>query len=195
MTWHERVLKINKVIWTTKLRVIHTQISIPKQYQMIMSSVARVEFIKTKVIFMYHTKDVSNQVHYNSDHEIKSYSCSNSTTKMGKKKRFQIRAGISNRGKEILNLGRDYKSRQGGFQNGAGKDFDTPMLKIWNICAWANCDYSLLDAYWKVASMICNWNLHWGWPLINIAGQWFQQLDQVIFSKIIFWSVNLTLPF
>ena len=160
-----------------------------------MSSVARVKFIKTKVIFMYHTKDVSSQVHYNSDHEIKSYSCSNSTTKMGKKKRFQIRAGISNRGKEISNLGRDYKSGQGGFQNGAGKDFDTPMHKIWNICTWTNWDYSLLDAYWKVASMICNWNLHCGWPLINIAGQWFQQLDQVRFSKIIFWSVNLTLPF
>ena len=82
MTWQERVLKINKVIWTTKLRVIHTQISIPKQYQMMMSSVARVKFIKTKVIFRYHTKDVSNQVSSNSDHEIKSYLCSNSTTKM-----------------------------------------------------------------------------------------------------------------
>ena len=133
MTWQERVLKINKVIWTTKLRVIHTQISIPKQYQMTMSSVARIKFIKTKVIFMYHTKDVSNQVHYNSDHEIKSYSCSNSTTKMSKKKKkkkIQIRAGISNRGKEISNLGRDYKSGQGGFKMGQGKILTRLCLKF-----------------------------------------------------------------
>ena len=49
-----------------------------------MSSVAKVKFTKTKVIFRYHTKDVSNQVLSYSDHTIKSYSCSNSSTKMGK---------------------------------------------------------------------------------------------------------------
>ena len=37
-----------------------------------MSSVAKVKFIKTKVIFRYHTKGVSNQVSSNLDHEIKS---------------------------------------------------------------------------------------------------------------------------
>ena len=37
---------------------------------MMMSSVARVKFIKTKVILRYHTKGVSNQVSSNSDHEI-----------------------------------------------------------------------------------------------------------------------------
>ena len=64
----------------------HVQISISKQYQMIMSisSVARVKFIKTKVIFRYHAKSVSNQVSSNSDHEIKSYLCSNSSIKIGK---------------------------------------------------------------------------------------------------------------
>ena len=51
---------------------------------MMMSSVTRVKFIKTKVIFRSHTKVVSTQVSSNSDHEIKSYSCSNSNTKMGK---------------------------------------------------------------------------------------------------------------
>ena len=51
---------------------------------MMMSSVAWVKFTNTKVTFRYHTKGVSNQVSSNSDHEIKSYSCSNSTTKMGK---------------------------------------------------------------------------------------------------------------
>ena len=49
-----------------------------------MSSVARVKFIKTKAIFSYHTQGVSNQVSSNSDHKIISYSCSNSSTKMGK---------------------------------------------------------------------------------------------------------------
>ena len=35
-------------------------------------------------------------------------------------KRLQIHAGTSNRGKEISNRGRDYKSGQGGFQIGTG---------------------------------------------------------------------------
>ena len=48
-------------------RFIHVQVSIPKQYQMTISSVARVKFIKTKVISRYYTKDVSNQVSSNSD--------------------------------------------------------------------------------------------------------------------------------
>ena len=55
---------------------------------MMMSSVAGVRFIKTKVIFRYHTKDVSNQVSSYSDHEIKSYSCSNSGAKMGKNEKM-----------------------------------------------------------------------------------------------------------
>ena len=38
---------------------------------MMMPSVARVKFVKTKVTFRYHTKGVSNQVSSNSDHEIK----------------------------------------------------------------------------------------------------------------------------
>ena len=59
------------VIWTTKSRVIHVQISVPKQYQMMISSVARVKFIKTKIIFRYHSNGVANQVSSYSDHEIK----------------------------------------------------------------------------------------------------------------------------
>ena len=46
------------------------------------SSVARVKFIKTKAIFRYHTKGFLSYV--SSDLEIKSYSGSNSSTKMGK---------------------------------------------------------------------------------------------------------------
>ena len=60
-----------------------------------MSSVARVKFIKTKVIFGYQTKGVSNQVS-SSDHEIKSYSCSNSSTKMGKTKKWEKISGLQN---------------------------------------------------------------------------------------------------
>ena len=51
---------------------------------MIMSSVARVKFIKAKAIFRYHAKGVSDQVSSNSDHEIKSYFCSNSSIKIEK---------------------------------------------------------------------------------------------------------------
>ena len=54
---------------------------------MMMSSVASVKFIKTKVIFRNHTKGVSNQVSPNSDHEIKSYSCSNFSIKTRKKRK------------------------------------------------------------------------------------------------------------
>ena len=103
---------------------------------MIMSSLARVKFIKTRVIFRYHTKGISNQASSSSDQEIKSYSCSNSSTKVGKKRksgktfselqngtmrRLQIRArGITNRGsfRDFKSGQRDYKSRQ-GFQIGA----------------------------------------------------------------------------
>ena len=95
---------------------------------MIMSSVARIKFIKTKVIFRYHTKGFSNQVSSNSDHEIKSYSCSNSTTKMGKNEKvgeniLGYKTGQSEDYKlgqvlEITNRGkRDYKQGQlQGFQ-------------------------------------------------------------------------------
>ena len=46
----------------TKSRVIHVRILTPKQYQMMMSSVARVKCIKTKVTFRYHTRfQISNR--------------------------------------------------------------------------------------------------------------------------------------
>ena len=80
MTSQERVFKI----CMTKPRVIHVWFSILKQYQMMMSSVARVKFIKTEVIFRYHTRGISNQVSSNLDHKIRSYLRSNSNTKMVK---------------------------------------------------------------------------------------------------------------
>ena len=99
-TSQERLFKFNKVIYlaiipkvslikfhqnrTTKSRVIHVRISIPKQYQMMMSLGSVVKLIKTKAILRYHTKGVSDQVSSNLDHEIKSYSCSNSSAKMVK---------------------------------------------------------------------------------------------------------------
>ena len=68
---------------------------------------ARVKFIKTKVIFRYYTKGVSNQVSPISDLEIKSYSCSKSSTKMGKTKKWKKIFRVRKRGnKGITNLGR-----------------------------------------------------------------------------------------
>ena len=64
-----------------------------------MSSVARIKFMKVMVSFKHRTKGVSKQVSSNADHEIKSYSCSNCSTKMGKKRKV---------GKNILG----YKTRQ-----------------------------------------------------------------------------------
>ena len=74
---------------------------------MMMSSVSRVKLIKTKVIFRYHTKGVSNQVSLNLDHEIKGYLCSNSNTKMGKnEKKDKIFWVTKQSNKGITNWGR-----------------------------------------------------------------------------------------
>ena len=84
-----------------------------------MSSVARVKFIKTKVIFRCHTKGVSNQVSSNLDHEIKSYSCSNSSTKMGKNEKEGKKFRLQNRairGLQIWAGSTDYKSGQEGLK-------------------------------------------------------------------------------
>ena len=93
---------------------------------MMISSVARVKFIKTKAIFRYHTKGTSNQFSSNSDHEIKSYSCSNSSTKIAKNeeegKKFWVtklgNKGVTKRGK------RDFKSGK-GLQIGAEQCYST----------------------------------------------------------------------
>ena len=81
-----------------------------------MSAVARVKFIKTKVIFRHHTKGVSNQVSSNSNHEIKSYSYLNSGTKMGKnEKNGKMLLGYKKMGnKGVTNRGsfKDFKSGQ-----------------------------------------------------------------------------------
>ena len=74
------------------------------------SSVARIKLSKTKFIFRYHIKGVLNQFSLNSDKKIKSYSRSNSITKMGKNEKVGKHVlgrksvlGIKNQGK------RDYK--------------------------------------------------------------------------------------
>ena len=146
MTSQERVLKINKVIWTTKSRVIHAQISVLKQYQMMMSSVARVRFIKVTQSCLKpslikfgsrNQKFCIFKFHYQNGKKRKSWK-NFSVLQKGAMKGLKIRAGfrdyklgqeglqigaalgISNRGKKIANRGRDYKSGQEGFQNGAG---------------------------------------------------------------------------
>ena len=88
---------------------------------MIISSVARVKFIKTKVIFRYHTKGVSNQVSSYSDHEIKSYSCSDSSTKVGKTTKWEKFSGLQNGAMRGLQIGagfKDCKSGKEGLQIG-----------------------------------------------------------------------------
>ena len=77
---------------------------------MMMPSVARVKFIKTKVIFRYHTKGVSDQVSSNSDHEIKSFSCSNSSTKNGKNEIVgKKNSGLSNGAIRELQIGAGFR--------------------------------------------------------------------------------------
>ena len=61
------------------------------------------------------SKGVSNQVLSNSDHEVKSYSCSNSSTKMEKKQKNGTKfSGLQN--EEIM----DFKSGQKDYNSGQG---------------------------------------------------------------------------
>ena len=83
---------------------------------MMMSSVARVKFIKTKVIFRCHTKGLSNQVSPNLDHQIESYPCSNYNTKMGKNEKKEKIFWITIRGLQIGAGFRGYKLGQEGLQ-------------------------------------------------------------------------------
>ena len=92
MPSQERLFKINKVIFYLTYQKFHWQefqefqeLFMP-EFQYRSNAKSRIKFIKTRVIFRYHTKDISNQVSSNWDHEIKSYSCSNSSTKMWKTK-------------------------------------------------------------------------------------------------------------
>ena len=100
---------------------------------MMMSSVARVKFIKTKVIFRYHTKGVSNQVSSNSDYQIKSCSCSDSSTKIEKKRKSgkKILWITKHTNKRITNWDRS-KSRQEGLQKGAALGISILGKKITN---------------------------------------------------------------
>ena len=116
-----------------------------------MSSVARVKFIKTKVIFRYHTKGVSNQVSSYSDHEKLKVSYVQilvpkweKNKKVGKifwitKRRSR---GITNRGRflglqigvrGITNRGsfRDFKSRQRDYKSGQGFQIGAKRFQIW----------------------------------------------------------------
>ena len=100
---------------------------------MVMSSVATYKFIKTKAIFRYHTKGVTNQFHQSRITKSKVIHVHIAVPKWEKRKSeknflryktrqkgLQIGAAISNRGKEISDWGRYHKSGQGGFQIEAG---------------------------------------------------------------------------
>ena len=100
---------------TTKSRVIHVGISIPKQHEMIMPPVPRVKFIKTMVIFRCHTKGVSDQVSSNSVNKIKS------VLQNGAIRGLQIGADF-----------RDYKSGQEVLQIGAVLAISSQGEKIAN---------------------------------------------------------------
>ena len=113
--------------WTTKSRIIHVGFSIPRQYQMMMPSVAWVKFIKTKVIFRNHTKGVWNQVSSKSDHEIKSY-VQIPGSKWEKTKKWEKIFWVTQIGADF----KDYRSRQEGVQIEAALDISNQDKKITN---------------------------------------------------------------
>ena len=87
-----------------------------------MSSVVRVKFIKNKVIFNYHTKGVSNQVHQIWITKSKVIHVQIPVPKLEKRKSGKKLSALQNRAIRELQIGagfRDYKSRQEGLQIGA----------------------------------------------------------------------------
>ena len=71
-----------------------------------MSSMASIKLIQIIVIFRYYTKGVSNQVSSNSDYEIKSFSCSNSSIKIEKTIKWENIFLVTKQGnKQITNRG------------------------------------------------------------------------------------------
>ena len=76
-----------------------------------MSSVARVKFCKTKIIFRYHTKGISNQVSSNSATKSKVIHIQIPLPKWEKTKKWENVFWVTKRGnKGITNRGkRDYK--------------------------------------------------------------------------------------
>ena len=116
-------------------RVIHVRIAILKQHQMMMSSVAKVKFIKTKLILRYHIKSVSNQVSSNSDHKAITFSCSNSSTKVGRNEKVKRFSGLQNGAVRELQIGirfRNYKSGQEGSQIGTALETSNRGKEITN---------------------------------------------------------------
>ena len=98
-------------------KVIHVQISIPRQYQMMTSSVVRVIFIKTKVISGIIPKASQTKFHQTRITKPKVIHVEILIRKREKTKKsggegLQIGAalGISNRGEKITNRDRDFKS-------------------------------------------------------------------------------------
>ena len=139
----KKVLKINKVTWATKSKVNMSEFFKPKQYQMILSSVARDKLI---TFFRYHTKSsfiifrLRNQKlftfsfqYLSGKKRISGKSFLDSKTGQGgdcklgqvlgttnwEKRDYKIGAasGISNRGKQITHWGRDFKSNQRDFKS------------------------------------------------------------------------------
>ena len=101
-----------------------------------MSSVARVKFVKTKFIFRNHTKGVSYlRVSSYLDHEIKSCSSSSSSTKMRKNQNVENFSGLQNgtiRGLQIGAGFSDYKSGQEGLQIEAALEISNRGKEISN---------------------------------------------------------------
>ena len=89
-----------------------------QQYQIMMSSVARVTFIKNKDNFRCHATGGSNQVSSDSNHETESYSCSNSTAKMGKNEKVENIFWVTKRTIKIGAGSRDYKLGKDGLHLG-----------------------------------------------------------------------------
>ena len=106
MTSQERVLKMVKLIWMTKSRIIHAQISIPKQCQWWCPQWLGLNSLKPRPFL-----DIIPKVSQTKFHQIQisksSYSGLNSTTKIWKTKKLEKNFWVTKRGnKRIANRGR-----------------------------------------------------------------------------------------
>ena len=144
----ERVFKINKVIWTTMLRAIHVRISIPKQYQIMMSSVIGLNLLKLTSFLSIIPKLSQTTLYDNRITKPKVIHAQIPVPKWGKIKweKFFWKQNGAIRGLQIGIGFRDYKSGQEKLQIGTalrisnrGRDFKSSQrdfksrqrLQIW----------------------------------------------------------------
>ena len=133
------MLKVSKTKfhqnWTTKSRVIHVRFSIPRQYQMMMPSVAWVKFIKSRSYLGIIPKAFETKFRQIRITKSKVIHVQIPVSKWEKTKKWEKIFGLHNEAISALYIGtgfRDYRPRQEGVQIVAALKISNRGKKITN---------------------------------------------------------------